>query len=436
MKKNLIMRILGYILYSVLAIFITVQIGVKTVEGRKGKYQYKYANQWYKKAGVETPTPTVDEIKKSEGYHARYLLEIISLRGGILNTVSIKRYSVKESDYTKNGKKPDNILTFDLAIYQFVIPGKYPRHGFTAYFESFKHGVKQEDGTYKYTDLTFRGKGKDEKDIFDKKFDARANFKRHIFKMHLGFAKPYPTLLTDTKAKEKNKTNIVDFIINPATPFYLEDITTLAKKGKTPSENVYSEIENIKITYVDTDKTEDEDIKNANLIDLVTISKGDDKTFSKSIVKFNDLDLSYNAYKVSDEDIKNAEVVSKSTGSEENPILPKDGAVKHFVKLNLNKCLNEFNTIPAITITIVILLVLTATYFLFVHKVVMKKVKESREAKKAEKEEKPEDIQDADFTELKDENEQLPESTENCEPSEDSEKEAEKSDEEKVEEVK
>ena len=117
------------------------------------------------------------------------------------------------------------------------------------------------------------------------------------------------------------------------------------------------------------------------------------------------MNLSHDVYKLSDEDIKNASLVSKEKGTDETPILPKEGATKNFVKLNLNRCLNEFNTIPALTITVVILLVLTATYFLFVHKIVMKKVKETRAAKKAEKEESKENIQDADFTELKDENE-------------------------------
>ena len=406
MKRNLIMRILGYILYSALALFITVQIGIKTVDGRKGKYQAKYVTEWYKKAGTTTPTPTVEEIKKSNAYHARYLLEGIALRGGILNTVSIKRYSVKESDYTKDGKKPANILTFDLAIYQFAIPGKNTRHGFLAYFESFKHGILQEDKTYKYTDLTFRGKNK-ELSIFDKKFKAEDSFKRHIFKIHFEFSKPYPLLLTDTKAKEKNKNaNIVNSIINPSNPLYLDDLgSLLAEKGKTYKDNKYSEIENIRITYVDEDTVEKANSDDAKLVDLVTISKGDDKTNSKSLIKFNDLNLSHDVYKLSDDDIKNANLVSKEKGTDENPILPKEGAAKNFVKLNLNKCLNEFNTIPALTITVVILLVLTATYFLFVHKIVMKKVKETRAAKKAEKEESKENIQDADFTELKDENE-------------------------------
>ena len=101
MKRKWTTRIIGYILFAAFAIYLLFMIVSRTFEARKGKYQQKHISAIYKAKATDAD--------QEELNFRRFLLENVSLNGGVIDLKPIHTFSVTEEE--AKAKKEHNKQT-------------------------------------------------------------------------------------------------------------------------------------------------------------------------------------------------------------------------------------------------------------------------------------------------------------------------------------
>lgn len=416
MKKNvksIIWRVIGYLIYAGLVIFITFQISSKAMASRRAKYQDKYINKLY----VESKS---DDAATSQAYRERYLAEALGLQNGFIDLKPIYETAIVTPEIKDSKGTSFGTLDFEIKVYRAGFIGKKGKYtsGYVLYFSKFDHvkGEQRVDLTYRTAQKDTIFEGEDIPGIFTKGFSQEV-FEKHYFKLTLEFnEEKFPILLN----KEKEKGRVSSSLIIPSRPRFLTEEILKAEAG-------IADVEAIKISYLPYTVVEELKAAKKSLLDaeedkyitaarIVRTGIGNNQPaiyFQEGLEA-----IGHENYEFKKAEVDNVEKFVKTKGTEEIPALPYAGhavgdkADVKIIRVNLSKCLGEFNKTPAIIIFVVLLLVVLATYFLFGHKHVMAKVRAKKAQKQAEVEDPGfkvedyvQDVEAEDVTEAKPEEE-------------------------------
>lgn len=377
MKRKWTTRIIGYILFAAFAIYLLFMIVSRTFEARKGKYQQKHISAIYKAKATDA--------NQEELNFRRFLLENVSLNGGVIDLKPIHTFSVTEEE--AKAKPEDKQIAFELRVYRVAFTSKNKiTSGYILAFKSLKYREKK-DGDF--IDLMYKGSVENNipsimESGFEKHEFNQKLLKLGRIKLSLEF-EPTPLLLKNDKQKGVAATYVspsnIIFFADTASSLLTRSLTS--KEKEIPSD-IVARITTIKLSHVGYNAENKLDDKTETTLALITAKESEEK----APTKLTGLDLEYKNFKFTKEEIDAVKKYTKAKGADLVDLTDVKDALANGEKsvirgIDLTKNFKEFNTQPILVTTGVILLILVAAYFLFAHRYVLEAVRKNKEQKAA-----------------------------------------------------